>query len=320
MRLPRPAKGALLVAQAVLLLAISSFFGAEAETQSIFYVTGEDTPYELRVYHPLKGTRTVLKLLGEPSDIYWTQDFKTITFRVGDEVFESDWRIGSEARRAITLPTVSGDNYRESTAWYDTDSQAWRYCEIQYPADDAKERKYFARVFQYDQATREWKKLVDQETYGCEQGDGSACGAEVHQYTKGQSRHVLQTQLSEEMRLGSLMDELGIEYEESLEHKDFWFEFGGSEVSVLPVFGDSLHAMAPVKWRDGSEPMTIFPAELEYPCMNQVGLKRIGRFLLVATEWYGRCGRVIELETGETVHELPAKASKAVVVPWPEGE
>ena len=105
-----------------------------------------------------------------------------------------------------------------------------------------------------------------------------------------------------------------------MEAKDFWFESGGKQVSVVPIFGDSLHAAPPVKWSDGSEPKIIFPAEREYPCIDQVGLKRFGKFLLVATEWYGRCGRVIDLETGATVHELPSSAKDAVVVPWPEGE
>jgi hypothetical protein len=78
--------------------------------------------------------------------------------------------------------------------------------------------------------------------------------------------------------------------------------------------------MAPVKWRNGSESKIVFPADLEYPCMDQVGLRTFGRFMLVATEWHGRCGRVIDLETGETIHKLPADARNAVLVPWPGGQ
>jgi len=285
---------------------------------AVFYVTGDDTRYELRIYHPQRGTRTLLEMPGEPSNIYWTRDFKTIAFRVGDDVFESDWRIGSKARRVLTVPSASNSAHREITVWHETGSDVWRYYEIEYPPDDAAEWKYFARVFQYNQDTEEWEKLADQETHGCEQGDGWACGREVRPYTAGQERHVFRTRLAEEMRLGGLMDEMGLDYEESMEHNDLWLTLGGTDVSVVPVFGDSLHAMAPVKWRKGSESRILFPSGLEYPCMDQVGLSRIGEFLLVATEWHGRCGRVIDLETGDTIHELPANADNAVVVPWPE--
>ena len=78
------------------------------------------------------------------------------------------------------------------------------------------------------------------------------------------------------------MNILGLEYEESMEGQDFWFEFGGAEISVVPVFGDTLHAMAPVKWRKGSETSIVFAPDRNYTCGDQVGLTRIGRFLLIA--------------------------------------
>jgi len=316
----RLAKVGLLATQAALFFLSPSVSDAREKTPTIFYVTGEESRYELRTYHPSRGTRTILEVPGEPSNFYWTEGFQTINFRVGDDIFTADWRIGSEASKAATLPSGSGENYRQIVVWYDTGSHAWRYHEIEYSADDATETKYFARVFQYSQDTEQREKLVDRETHGCEQGNGSACGVEVRQYTESQGRHVFLSQLSEEMRLGGLMDERGVEYEASMEARDFWFESGGKHVSVVPVFGDSLHAAPPVKWSDGSEPKIVFPAEREYPCIDQVGLKRFGKFLLVATEWYGRCGRVIDLETGATVLDLPPSAKDAVVVPRPEGE
>ena len=319
MERPGPAAVVFSVAQALLVLMISSLPGHGAENPSIFYVTGEGTRHEMRAYHPLRGTRTVLELPGEPSNIYWTGDFGTITFRVGDDIFESDWRIGSEARKAITLPSVPEASHRQIIVWRDADANRWRYYEIQYPPDDAVEWKYFARVLEYNRDTNAWETLADRETHGCEEGNGFGCGSEVHEHTMGQRRHVFRSRLAEEMRLGRLMDERGLEYEASMEEKDLWFELGGGEVSVIPIFGDSLHAMAPVKWRRGDESRIIFPADRDYTCMDQVGLGRVGGFLLVATEWYGRCGRVIDLETGETVHELPANARSAVIVPWPEG-
>ena len=317
MRILKPTKGILFGALTLLFSIIPILPGAPDEIQAIFYVTGNDTYYELQVYHPLKGTRTILDLPGEPLNIYWTRDFKTISFRVGLKIFESDWRIGSRSQKTVTLSPTSNDAYRQITVWYEIDSEAWRYYEIQYPPDTAKEWKYFARVFQFNNETRKWDKLTDRETYGCEQGD-STCGYEVRQYTAGQERHIFQTRLTEEMRLASIMNVLGLEYEESMEGKDLWFEFGSAELSVVPVFGDTLHAMAPVKWRKGSETKIVFASDRHYTCGDQVGLTRIGRFLLVAGEWNGRCGRVIDLETGETVHELPANAKNAVVVPCPK--
>lgn len=301
---------------ATALLLMTGLSSPRAADQVIFYVSGESAGYELRIYHPLRGTRTLLELPGEPTNVYWTEDFETITFRIGDDFLESDWRIGSKARQAISLPAVSGDAYRDITAWYDIESQAWRYYEIQYPADDAKVWNYFARVFQYNEDTGDWDKLTGQATHGCEQGDGSACGYEVREYTTGRDRHVFWTRLAEEMRLGSIMDEVGLDYEDRMEGKDLWFRLGGTELSVVPAFGDSLHAMAPLKWRKGGEPKVVFPTDLEYPCSDQLGLTRFGRFLLVASEWRGGCGRVIDLDTGQTVHELPASATHAVVVPW----
>jgi hypothetical protein len=319
MRISKLTRGILFGALVSLFFMIPILPGAPEEIQAIFYVTGSETHYELQVYHPLEGTRTILNLPGEPVNIYWTRDFKTILFRVGREIFESDWRIRSRSQKTVILPPESNDAYRQITAWYEIDSEAWRYYEIQFPPDTAKEWKYFARVFQFNNETKKWDKLTDRETYGCEQGD-STCGYEVRQYTAGQERHIFQTRLTEEMRLASIMNVLGLEYEESMEGKDLWFEFGGAELSVVPVFGDTLHAMAPVKWRKGGETKIVFASDQNYTCGDQVGLTRIGRFLLVAGEWDGRCGRVIDLETGETVHELPANAKNAVVVPWPKGE
>jgi hypothetical protein len=318
-KISKPAKSILLGALALLFSMIPSLPGAPDEILAIFYVAGDDTHYELQVYHPSEGTQTILELPGEPLNIYWTRDFKTISFRVGREIFESDWRIRSRSQKTVTLPPESNDVYRQITAWYETDSEAWRYYEIQYPSETAKEWKYFARVFQFNNKTKKWDKLIDRETYGCEQGD-STCGYEVRRYTEGQERHIFQTRLTEEMRLANIMNILGLEYEESMEGKDLWFEFGGAELSVVPIFGDTLHATAPVKWRKGSEIKIIFASNRDYTCENQIGLTRIGRFLLVAGEWNGRCGRVIDLKTGETVHELPANAKNAVVVPWPKGE
>jgi hypothetical protein len=113
------------------------------------------------------------------------------------------------------------------------------------------------------------------------------------------------------------MDELGVAYEGSMDGKELWLDVGGKEVSVVPAFGDSLHALAPVKWRGGGAAKVLYPDDGEYPCTDQVGLVRFERFLLVGTEWYGQCSRVIDLETGETLHELPAGSRGAVVVPWP---
>ena len=310
----RLAKVVLLTTQAALFFLSPSVSDVREKTPAIFYVSGEESRYELRTYHPSRGTRTILEVPGEPSNFYWTKGYRTITFRVGDDIFTADWRIGSEASKVVTLPPGSGE-----VVWYDTGSHAWRYHEIKYSAPEATESKYFARVFQYSQDTEQWEKLVDRETHYCEQGNGSACGAEVRQYTESQGRHIFLSRLAEEMRLGGLMDERGVEYEASMEEKDLWFEAGGKQVSVVPLFGDSLHAAPPVKWSDGSETKIVFPVDREYACINQVGLKQFGKFLLVATEWHGTCGRVIDLETGATVHELPSSAKDAVVVPWPEG-
>jgi len=319
MRISKSSIGILFVALILLFPLIPILLSAPEEIQAIFYVTGDDTHYELQVYHPLKGTRTILDLPGEPLNIYWTRDFKTISFRVERDIFESDWRIGSRSHKTVTLPPASMDVYRQIIDWYEIESEAWRYYEIQYPPETAKEWKYFARVFQFNNETGKWDKLIDRETHGCEQGD-STCGYEVRQYTAGQEQHIFQTRLTEEMRLASIMHTLGLEYEESMEGKDLWFKFGSAELSVVPAFGDTLHAMAPVKWRKGSETRIVFDSDRNYTCGDQVGLTRIGRFLLVAGEWDGRCARVIDLGTGETVHELPANAKNAVVVPWPKGD
>jgi hypothetical protein len=65
MRISITAKGILLGALAFLFSMIPILPGAPAENQAIFYVTGNDTHYELHVYHPWEGTRTILDLPGE---------------------------------------------------------------------------------------------------------------------------------------------------------------------------------------------------------------------------------------------------------------
>ncbi len=80
---------------------------SDPQNEVIFYLLEKNSHYELRVYHPAKGNKTVLRVSGKPRDLYWTKDFKRLAFRIADTVFESDWRIGADKRKSVTLSADS---------------------------------------------------------------------------------------------------------------------------------------------------------------------------------------------------------------------
>ena len=105
--MPRTTIGTSLAALALSLCTAPSSNGAPPSNDVVFFVTGVETRYQLHTYDPLRGSRSIIELPGEPKDIHWTTDYGTLRLLVGNEAFECDWRVGASPRKTVTLPPAS---------------------------------------------------------------------------------------------------------------------------------------------------------------------------------------------------------------------
>lgn len=285
------------------------------QNPGVFFLLQKENKFYFKVYTPEIGPKTVFSVQGRPASIHWDKNFSIIFFRVNNKIFRAVWEIGATPSEILQLEKRFSS---EGTAWFEPSIEKWRFTEIQYPETGTKPWKYFARVYQYNEEKKLWSLLIEKETFGCESGDGSTCGAEVTKYTQGQKNYRFWGELSRDLFLAPFLKKLGVIYKEDMEHQDLWLDLGKGRVSVVPAFGDTLHAMAPAKWSKGKEMKTIFQKGLSYPCGPKIALGSFDSYLLITAEWSGKCGKVVNLTNGKTVFKLPEKAEKAIILPLPK--
>ena len=76
--------------------------------------------------------------------------------------------------------------------------------------------------------------------------------------------------------------------------------------------GDSYHAIAPitVNTGTGNEPVTVYAKGSA--CGDQIAFKEEDGFVLLAAEFTGGCARVVNLQSGQIVANLPETAPQAL--------
>ncbi|HXV60459.1 MAG TPA: hypothetical protein VEK15_07190 [Vicinamibacteria bacterium] len=277
-----------------------------AQDRVVVYVNAPDSGHELRLVRPGRTDTLLTRLAGPPQNLFWTENFDTLYYRVDETVFRLAWTLHAEPEAMLEGTPDAAE------LWIDADSGRWRAYEIQFPESGAT-LKYLARIYQHH-AEHGWQVLIERETQGCEAGDGSMCGEEVRSYRGG--RHgVFLSDLQEAMRIGNHLDRLGIDFDSDLEKEPQFLRSISDEnvgVELDLRLGDTLHGFAPVHWvdrRNGTE-KEIYGDETG--CGPQVGFEEYSGWLLVTSEYTGGCARIVSLADGQLVWQAPAGASLAV--------
>lgn len=303
----------LLATACVLALGLSAP-SSPAQERGIVYVRALTGSAELRLYRPGAADELVARLDGSPTNLFWDEDITTLFFRTDTSVFRLPW-VDSATPERILQGVPEADEL-----WIDPSTGRWRGYEIVLPQAGAN-TTYLARIHEHEDVGG-WRVIAERATDGCEAGDGSMCGEEVSAYRDGK-HGVFVSDLYEQMRVRAHLARLGIEYDGDKENETQFLplsEDGSYGIALRVQLGDTLHGMAPVQWveRKTGAQKTIYGDDT--PCGKQVAFERDSSWLLVASEYTGRCARVVSMSDGEILWRAPAGSSMAawITVPRPQ--
>jgi hypothetical protein len=260
---------------------------------------------EWRAFDPGTGRdERVARLPGRPALAFWDERFRLVHFAAGGRVYRLRWAAGATARGVMPLPRGG----EPVDLWFDAGSRALRYARLM--VDEVEET---LQVWEADRRRTTWR-LVASRPCDCKGEDGPASAP-------GRAGRIT---------LAALLDAQRIDL--SRAGRDEEAHDGGATLPV-PLLGapgarldvsvetgDTHHAVVPLVLvaADGTR-HTLFGEADARPCdeSRQIGFEEERGLLLVATEYFGGCGKVFDLRTGALVRALPRRATAAVWVPAP---
>lgn len=285
---------------------------------SVFYVLSKGVrSTELRLYHPIDGDQLILNISGSsvPTNIFWSDNYGTLFYRIGSKYYRLPWKRGAKASVAVEFkgrwPVHQG-----SQTWLNTSTGTWRLYSIEFGAKN--KTGYAAHVYDYDPKEEKWTQMASEETTMCEAGDGSQCGVEVEHLTKEKGKLILLSNLLDGMRAWPNMVRHQLEDMKNPKGKIVIFpnqSIQGAGISARLVFGDTLHALAPIHWvgkNGGTKPLYV---SSDYPCGSQVAFEQSQEWALTGTEYSMECAKLAKMSNGEIVFSFPRNAKNTVWVP-----
>ena len=285
-------------------------FGQESDSKVVFYVMPARGAYELRIYRPETGSEVMASPHSEPQNLFWHNNYSALYYRIGDKVYQLEWKKEANAVEVLTLP----DNLSEEAfLWIDDKTGRIRFYEIRWPREEAVIGEYF------DQKGR-WKILAREKTEGCKSPDVLTCGMEVRKFTKGQKRSETVEEISHDMRIWNPLSRQNMMLRGRQNNQPIYFPSKIQShvyIQVLLNMEKSLHALAPVYWMNAKEGVKreVYGKTTAMECSDKIGFMEHDRWLLVASEYGGQCGRIVDMTTGEIMMRLPELSSMAVWVP-----
>lgn len=292
--------------------------------QVVFYLSrlaqnqGEctTTGCEWRTYDPLTGRdRLFLRLSEPPEAVFWDKEFQSLYYKLGQRLYKSEWRYGSIPESILVFPhKLNAPNEQPSDVWFDEKSGVWKMSTWSY----TEEVGDLASLWQYSVSERTWETVRRVPTQ-CECG-GCLCTLVVAEPSEMSNRVTL-GQILEGMRIGEHLSRTGQTVSEDID--DRFFEIypqssGSSYLRVRVGLGDTAHAIAPLflVFRSEGAQQEIFDANA-LGCSRQIAFEDFKGFLLVGSEYFGRCTRVIDLNTGNVIISLPKESKWAIWIPTP---
>ncbi len=267
---------------------------------------------EWRVYWPDTGEdRLFLALPEVPQNVFWDARFERVSFLLADRIFRVAWRLGAPVEPVLSLPPELSGQIVEDI-WVDATSGRRRV------KTWGREGEHdFAYVWEYSSADNRWSVLAREPTQ-CE-CCGCPCTDVVNDYVhKGGAvtlREIL-SGMSVENHLRRVRPRAAEEVEG--EHQ-FPSSVARRAVKVSVVMGDTPHALAPLVYVDNEKnrERVIFETDAECSPLGQIGFEERAGVLLVATEYEGRCARLVDMRTGTILRVFPRGTAQAVWVQPP---
>ena len=123
------------------------------------------------------------------------------------------------------------------------------------------------------------------------------------------------------MRVEHRLQETGQSVNQDTDNREYYFASASVQsrgVIVTVSLGDTAHAMAPLYYasEDGSTKTLIYGQD--EACSQQLSFQESLEYLLVGSEYRGRCSRVVDMRTGEVIRSFPDNTSFAVWIEPPK--
>lgn len=287
----------------------------------VFYLTGLSSTEgmcaaegcEWRTFDPRTGEdRLFLALPTPPSHVFWDTGFGALYYLRESTLFRAEWRYNADPQNILTLPpNLDQPHERAMGVWHDEERDVWTLTTL---SSSAASRE-MAHVWEQSAADQTWRRTRSVPTQ-CDK-NGSICMEEVSEPSQLVERVSLE-QIREEMRIETHLIRTGQNSDgEKLYNLPSRSE-PESTIRVQMRIGDSAHAWHPlsVVLASGKE----HAVELGAGCSQQLAFADVDGFLLLGTEWVGRCSKIVDLRTGRIVRSLPERSRWAVWTPPPRAD
>jgi hypothetical protein len=284
----------------------------------VFYLTGLSSTEEMcaagscewRTFDPRTGEdHLFLALPTPPSHAFWNTGFGAFHYLRDGTLYRAAWRYGAKPQSIVELPRSLDQPHEHAVEiWHDEERGAWTLTTLSYSNGGGE----IAHVWEQSATDKSWRRTRSVPSH-CNK-TGPPCMPEVGQSSELSKRISLE-QIQNEMRIGAHLVWTG---QDSGEEKLYDLRSRSEPESTVRVrmgFGDSAHAMQPLSLVLASgEEHTV---ELGADCGQQLAFYDVDGFLLLGTEYAGRCSKLVNLRTGRIVRSLPERSRGAVWVPPP---
>ncbi len=335
MRLPLRSLTVFMVSVTCSCPALSNDIFENKDKKVVSYFVEGRKGVEWRLFVPEAKKDTVIAVHGAmPKRLFWSTAQRAAYYTSGDRFYRLDWRYGARPEALFDLPKLV-DHSQIHDIWFDLRSRRWRASAVEWVQDpevvreelNGTERSFIvykgtrvpatkdqlviphvASVLEYDQAG--WRFITHRMTY-C--GDFHAPCLSV---------------LKDEMHQGPALSEVDLHESMSIEYRltneDKWLDESYPRGVVLmrskhtpnrklrvAVHEDHTpHAITPLYYlnEDSATEKVIYSAPTACGSFEQLAFEEHGRFLLVGTEYRLECSRLVDMQTGDTVHVFPPKA------------
>jgi hypothetical protein len=265
---------------------------------------------EWRTFDPrTEEDRLFLALPTPPSYAFWNTGFGALHYLRDGALYRAAWRYSANPQRILELPrNLDQPHEHVMEVWHDDERGVWSLATLSYSSDGSE----MAHAWEQSAADKSWTRTRSVPSH-CEK-TGPPCMQEISVPSQWKERVSLE-QIQNEMRIRAHLIRTG---QTSGEEKLYDLRSRSEPESTVRVqmsFGDSAHAMQPLSLvlASGEE----HAVELGADCSPQLAFDDVDGFLLLGTEYVGRCSKLVNLRTGQVVRSLPEHSRGAVWMPPP---
>lgn len=265
-----------------------------------------------RLYRPATNEDIhFLTLPTIPWNVFWDNRFEHAYYRLGSSFYRVDWRSGAPPEVLFRLPSEIGTTeWAILDIWKDPSTDSWK---LRSSEDLPKEFTTRYRVWEYSPKNTEWTVLAEKKISPCE---GGWCPDPLEEFIRKETIHemsVLRWQMKLVHHLSKEQLATGLEDNKPVYIRSRNIDQRGITVHIAVV--ETNHVYPPVMYLNHKTGEETVVYEKRKGCTGDLLFMEQGHYLLIAQDYRGDCGRVIDMKSGEIVYDLPPNAWWAVWVP-----